>query len=420
MLKGMMKLVNFCRDIIWNNRSKLYAVRLWLLFAGVVAIIAFVRPTERNITHHYSNASFNWWSQQDLYDSSGAGFLYFPQSAYLYAPFAWQKFPDPLQEFNQRPFKEQFKETIPLRFGEAFFRIFALLFLGWSIWNVCLLFEKKDTFSIFFPASLLAVPATITAAGNGQFNLLLAATTLLACARLANRKWTESVVWLILGIAVKPLGVVPFLLLVALNRPLWGRSIIGLVIFMALGFLHWNFEYAIRQWRLMVEQLTIASKPGWNEFDEISAMFSTFGLKLSSDFWFVIRTIAALGTLAVSYICYRRFPFKTATFLATTFAMTYLMIFNPRTETNSYLIVAPYLGIMAAMMFRDGKKDWIAWGLVAIALGLGSDNYGDFYKITKIWWKPFITCLFGLLLTWMVFKPAIIRERIRAGDQGGG
>ena len=66
--------------LFWSPKSDTYARRIWLLFFAIVAVLAFFQPAQRNITHHYSRAAFNWWKSENMYSLQGKGFLYFPQS----------------------------------------------------------------------------------------------------------------------------------------------------------------------------------------------------------------------------------------------------------------------------------------------------------------------------------------------------
>jgi hypothetical protein len=52
-------------------------------------------------------------------------------------------------------------------------------------------------------------------------------------------------------------------------------------------------------------------------------------------------------------------------------AAAYLMVFNPRTEAVSYIILAPYSALFAALFFREKAVVPVCWLLVFICIGLG-------------------------------------------------
>lgn len=51
-------------------------------------------------------------------------------------------------------------------------------------------------------------------------------------------------------------------------------------------------------------------------------------------------------------------------------AAYYLMLFNPRTENNSYAVLAPVIALLAADAFLVRKQWWIGWLCVLMAMVL--------------------------------------------------
>jgi hypothetical protein len=63
----------------------------------------------------------------------------------------------------------------------------------------------------------------------------------------------------------------------------------------------------------------------------------------------------------------------------------YLMLFNPRTETNSYVILAPAIAVLAARLVAV-ESSRVGWMLAALALALGNSGMGNpIWPLTKIW-----------------------------------
>jgi hypothetical protein len=404
--------------LFWSPKSDIFAKRIWLLFFAIVAVLAFFQPAQRNITHHYSRAAYNWWNSENMYSLKGQGFLYFPQSVLIYTPFAWQEFPTNLKKFNKEPLSETLLPTLGLRLGEVFYRAFSLGLFGWAIWRMCRFFQVgAGASSLFCIVTVLALPASLTAGRNGQFNMLLAASMIFAALCVSEKRWWAVTAWLFFGVIAKPLGLVPLLLLGALYRPLWGRLLVGFLIFAALSFVHYDPNYVLDQWNMCIKQVTVASIPPGNNFDDIAAMFRTFGFDLPDKKWFPIRAGFALITLGLAWRFKGIAAEKVAPFLVMALAAAYLMVFNPRTETVSYIIVAPYAALFAAFFFREKVFTPLAWLLVFLCIGFGSDCYGDIYRITRIWFKPLLASVFFVILAyWAVKKSSLAGLSLASTD----
>jgi len=391
--------------LFWSPKSDTYAKRIWLLFFAVVAVLAFFQPAQRNITHHYSRAAYNWWKSENMYSLKGQGFLYFPQSVLIYTPFAWQEFPKDIKAFNKQPLGETLLPTLRLRLGEVFYRAFSLGLFGWAIWRMCRLFRADRTVaSLFCLVTVLALPASLTAGRNGQFNMLLSASMILAALSVSEKRWWAATAWLVLGVIAKPLGLVPLLLFGALYRPLWWRLPLGLLGFAALSFVHYDPAYVLNQWQMCIKQVTVASIPPGNNFDDIAAMFRTFGFDLPDKQWFPVRAAFAFVTLGLAWRLKKIHPDIVAPFFIMALSAAYLMVFNPRTETVSYIIVSPYVALFAALLIRGKAITPIVWILIFLCVGFGSDCYGDIYRFTRIWFKPLLASVFFVILGLWAFR----------------
>jgi hypothetical protein len=98
------------------------------------------------------------------------------------------------------------------------------------------------------------------------------------------------------------------------------------------------------------------------------------------------------------------YPAIIAPFLVTALSAAYLMVFNPRTEAVSYIILCPYVALFAAILFREKAVTPLVWIFVFVCIGLGSDCYGGVYKLTRIWFKPLLALVFFAILGIWAFK----------------
>ncbi len=110
----------------------------------------------------------------------------------------------------------------------------------------------------------------------------------------------------------------------------------------------------------------------------------------------LIRASAAVVTLGLGWLALHRWRARWGAILLLALAVTYLMLFNPRTENNSYSMLAPLVATFAAAMIvleRDGIE---GGALVLIALGLGLANeitHGETH-----WFRPLLAAVFFVYL----------------------
>jgi len=77
-----------------------------------------------------------------------------------------------------------------------------------------------------------------------------------------------------------------------------------------------------------------------------------------------------------------------------------LTIFNPRVETNSYVIISPLLAFAAVSYWGEAEaKKWKGVILAIACIGLMCDGMGKpIYLMTDVWLKPLIVLLVSPLL----------------------
>jgi hypothetical protein len=75
-------------------------------------------------------------------------------------------------------------------------------------------------------------------------------------------------------------------------------------------------------------------------------------------------------------------------------------IFNPRAETNSYVLISPLLAFAAVSFWTDAEGERWKGTILAIAcIGLMCDGMGKpIYLATDVWLKPLIVLLVSPLL----------------------
>jgi hypothetical protein len=329
----------------------------------------------------YSKAASDWWAQRNLYGVFRYdGFLYFPQAAILYTPFAILQHP----------------------VGDIVWRFAGLAFLTWGIYRFAKLFAPQQAYRVFAIASFVAIAPTLASLRNGQSNLHIAAMILQAAADLAEKRWWRATLWLMIGLAVKPIMIVMILLAAVLYPPMSWRLAIALALFVLAPFATRPTDFVWRQYRGCYDQLANASQPD-RPFCDLRGLLSTLKLQISQKTYLAMQLAAALASLLVCWLPTRRWtePWRSALLLCIT--AIYLMLFNPRTESNSYVILSPAVGLAAGLLSLDPKRAPAAWTMIAISFCLWSDGWA--YHWTHLWLKQLACILFLFLLIREVFRP---------------
>lgn len=367
-------------------RQDLWAWIAWGLYLAVILILVGFWPDVRNITHHYWDAAQHWWHGQDLYTAHNAdGFLYLPQAAVLYLPYS-------------------FLPQVPC---ELLWRITSLGALAWGCWRLVKIVAPETPYG-FLLVTLLAIPASLSSARSGQSNMIMGALMIHAAVDLGLKRWNPAALWLCLAFGLKPLAIVMLLLVGALQKEMRLRLFVGLLLLAALGFAHTNQDYVLRQWQLAGEMLTAASGHPENKFCDLGGLLRTIGQPWnyhpSQDLLLSIAAVASLVTLFFCWNLYRRgYDSISTAACILAFSACYLMIFNPRTETNSYVILSPVMALFCLRAVTSGHRK-AAWALGLFTFLLGCDSIPrPVHQWTNLWLKALIAIGFMIYLvreTW--------------------
>jgi hypothetical protein len=361
------------------------ALFVWILFALIVCGIVAVQPDRRTVTHEYRQASTKWWASAPNVYPKKNGFLYLPQAAIIYTPY----------------------NLLPSRIGEPLWRLTMLSALAGALFLACKKLSTERTGRLFLVATVLVIPSALASARNGQVNMPLAALYLFSALALSEKRWGMAAFLLTVSLALKPISLAPLLLVAAVypaaRLPLVG----GLLLLFVAPFLHPSPSYVWDQYQDFVRCFLQAGRPSGHTWCDLAGLMRTFGIPAGDSLLWAIRAGAALVTL---WFCSRavriREPFRAA-FTVLLLAATYLMLFNPRTETNSYIIVGIFIAIMGAYegIIRQDRR--LAAVFCLLAFVFGSENYGwPIFPLTNLWLKAFCAILlFGWLLKSLQQRP---------------
>ena len=361
------------------GRAIRMAVGAWFLFALIVGIVVAVQPDKHTVTPEYRQASEKWWAgTQSLYTTDQGGYLYLPQAAILYTPY----------------------QLLPKRVGEPLWRLTGLGLLALGLWRVSKLLDPSQKERLFLAATLLVIPSALSSARNGQVNLPLAGLFLLFVADLASFRWNSATLWLLLGVLLKPIALAPALLAAACFAPLRLRLIGGFVICLAAAYLHPSSSFVTAEYHHFFQKFILAGSPLVKDnFSDFFGMLWHWGIHPAPMIISGCRALAAGLTLLFALLAMRSFSGNQLlqAFAVMLLAVLYLMLFNPRTEENSYVMLSGFTALLAARDFVSGLTQRGKW-LAIFSLLLAVDSYGFIYHLTRIWFKPLISSLFLVIL----------------------
>jgi hypothetical protein len=299
----------------------------WIAFCLLAALKTVLAVQDSPVNRSYSYGAKLWWMHEDLYDGAGTGFIYLPQSAVLQLPFIF--LPGPAHDYS--------------------WRIVTIGLFALGIWKLSRLGNRRAAVAIFPLVTLLTLPKTWTVAVNGQATPAMAGLMMLAMASIARRNWWQAVAALLGALAFKPLAIVLVLLAGALHSPLRWRLLVGLAVFLAVPFLTQDPQYVIAQYSGFIENLHDSAQVGHTrEWPQLFSLLQVLGIELSEHARLVTQVAAGLVTLMAAWQVRQKFHAREAALLVYSLATTYLLLFNPRTENNTYSMLVPAIAVFAA------------------------------------------------------------------------
>jgi Glycosyltransferase family 87 len=367
---------------MWNysQRDGLFliaGVSIWIVTGAVICILVFLNPSHHTVTHVYHVATTNWIDHKNLFDNS-TGMHYFPHFILLFAPFHF----------------------LPYPLGDMLWRAISVFLLAWGIFKFTGLLRKPGRPLFFFYATLLSITPSIGAIRNGQANVIFAAMTILSIVYLSSGRWGLAVVFLLVGFMIKPLGIVLMALAVLLYPEILWRLVSGLLVSIPLPFLFAERNYVSSQLIESLARLRSNAFTTEHRFADINGLLRTIGVGLSGNESLILRLLAALITALACVLFAGKRKEPDRSLLLYGIAATYLMLFNPMTEQNSYVIAAPIVSFYAVYYLKIKGNSLLGAGLAAMSISIGvlpeilrkvDGNFG-------LWWDPLMMILLILFL----------------------
>ena len=356
---------------------------LGLVFGGM-CLYLILNPTRTGVVPNYRFASQHWWIFESMYPGGTHGYLYLPQFAVLFSLIDWIQ---------------------PPVLGEMVWRAFGFGLFGWGLWKLAQLLKVSqlgigDNSRAYPYLVLLAVPASLASINNGQTNLPFSACLVLAVVGLMEEKWLWVSVLLTLCVILKPIALAPWLLAFAVFPKM--RIPLGIMLLSlgVIGFANPHPGYSWSQWLEFAGKCFRSYSPENLRVSDLFGMLDKWGIHSPAWLASFIRATACLGALLLVWYRAKKGGIQAGAWALWVGSVLVLTIFNPRVETNSYVLASPLIAFVAVSHIANpqGNKR-VGWILALACIGLMCDGMGKpIYLATDVWFKPLIVLVVSPLL----------------------
>jgi alpha-1,2-mannosyltransferase len=378
-----------------DNKKTLYfilAVSVWIISIVFVSVLVYIDPVTHSVTPTYHIATEKWLAGLSIYNDD---YNYFPQCIYIFMPF----------------------HLVPAPFGDILWRVVQTGLLAWSVWRILSLLRSLNVELYFLYMSPFMLIQSLGAIRNGQANVFFAALSVHAAACLARSQWGWAALCLVGALTIKPLGIVMIALAIVVYYSIFWRIALGIAVFLVFPFCLTNPSYVYSQYLQAVQHLfSFSAHVTENRFADINGLLRALGMELTGSASQLVRIGAGLLTLVFWLVGAMKAKEPERALLLLALATTYLMLFNPMTEGNSYVIVAPVITVFAIRFLKIQRFHGIGWFLIfmGFSLGLLPELFRRVDKNFSLWWSPLMMLSFFVILIWTIF-PKRFRMESPAG-----
>ena len=366
----------------------------WLSWGALIVTIGvlILFGSDHTVVSAYRDAAVQWSAGRDVYNNTGHGFLYLPSAAILFAPFA----------------------ALPYAASEIAWRVLTIGAFAVGVRQLSTCFGRGLSFDLFPLMTLASLPPALSCARNGQSTLIMTAMMMLAAIDLTKtesggpRRW-RATLWLSLSLAFKPLSIVMILLVGALDRRMAWRLLVGVGLVLLSPYLTQTPHYVSTQYVMSLQMVRASSLCGMNElWAQPFSVLGLVGVSVSESAQTLTRVAAGLVTLVLCWQAKRRRGSLRAVEYLFSFAVLYILLFNPRSENNTYAMLGPAIGLFAAPWIGSSRHRAAVAFLSLLLLGLaaGDELVRAFAPPGEhIWLKPSLAILFLMYLVRQLFAP---------------
>lgn len=344
-----------------------------------VVWLHFASNGDKSVTFIYWQASRDFLSSRPLY-TGVQGYSYWPQTAALTLPFTMISWP----------------------MNDLLWRLVGLLLLAAGMWRV--LPQRAAPVAV---AALVLAPGLFSVLLNGQAEPHMLGLLLLGAAAADRGRLWSGAFLLALSFWVKPIALVPLLLIFAL-RPTLRLPILAwtLALGLALASAAGDPVYGLTAFWEGVLHIAEGSDPGGGRWSDVGGLLAVLGLPLEGWASLLPRAVLALATLGLAAYLLRGWPENERALRLLWLGLVWLVLFNPRTESGSYVLLATFLAWLAAWAWQRRRRGEALLLMLVPGALLGVENLGrTLFEATDLWFKPALALLLLPYLLWRLARP---------------
>ncbi|MFT5113503.1 MAG: alpha-1,2-mannosyltransferase [Parasphingorhabdus sp.] len=373
---------------------EMLAWSIWLLFLLYLVLNRLDNGHgEAEVFKIYLDAANRWLDAKPLYNGNGTDFIYFPQAAIFFIPFTY----------------------IEPEYSGILWRILNTGIYALGVYRLSQVARQYSRLDQFLLISVVSILMGASAAKLGQLTLLVTGLMMLTVYALHYQR-TAQAAWLImLGLFLKPLAL-PFALLVMVFYPTTAKSILlAVVVFLLIPFLTQSAEYVVQEVENGFTTMRYVAEfgrynPTGHAFAQLFWMLDFMGLSIPIFWQIPITLLLAMATL---YVCHWiRMQADENVFLICilTLAACFILLFNPRTEGNTYVLMAPPLAVFLGWCWIK-HTNYLRYVLVVVLLGFLSSHSIGHWLIDgpTVWIKPLL-CIFFLASVFAFYRRTVINN----------
>jgi hypothetical protein len=209
----------------------------------------------------------------------------------------------------------------------------------------------------------------------------------------------RAAVYAALAVALKPLAVVLVLLLFAIYPRLSWRMALALPLVFLLPFLFQQPNYVWQQYAAVPAMLVTRAAQRY-EWQHVFVLLDTFGWHATSAQETLIRGASAVFVLFLCWRARRHPPEIGVALYVYALATCYILLFGSGTERNTYAMMTPVLGLVAATAWEADNRPLLGLMAGLMAIMLLSHTLHHAYPHTALAMAKLIACL--VLAGWLV------------------
>ena len=315
---------------------------LWVAFTIVVVVARLhQQPSSGNVVHIYLEAAERWRSAEGLYNGS---FLYLPTSAVGFLPLT----------------------ELPFAVSGALWRTINLLLFALGTWSLVALGPARRAGVSFLIVSLFTILLSWSAARHGQLTLAMGGLMMMSAAAMARERGWRAAIYLALAVAAKPLAIVMVPIAFFVMRGMLPKLAVTLTAILLIPFALQDPSYVMSQYSGIPTMLERhAGNADVRPFPQAIWLMRLGGFGLSSAGETLLRGCFAVITWMLCMQVIRGLGPRAAAPYVLTFVGSYILLFLPCTESNTYALMAPSLGWLAARARLEGFK--VTWRVLLLA-----------------------------------------------------